>query len=55
MKEEQFLKTMIETIKYDKEYKNKNELLSILRYSMLTCEKTGTYGRKQDHFREYIF
>ncbi|RUS44611.1 phospholipase D-like domain-containing protein [Cohnella sp. AR92] len=54
MKEEQFLKTMIEAIKYDKKYNNKSELLGILRYSVLTYERTGTYGRKQDHFREYV-
>lgn len=42
MYEKQFLKTMIETIKYDDEISNRDELLGILRYSVITF-------RKQEH------
>ena len=43
MNEKQFLKTMIETIKYDDEFQNKDEILSILRYSIVTFRKTGAF------------
>jgi hypothetical protein len=36
MNEKQFLKTMIETIKYDEDIQNKDDLLGILRYSIVT-------------------
>ncbi|MCS4463368.1 hypothetical protein JTT01_00275 [Clostridium botulinum] len=39
MDEQQFLKTMIETVKYDDEYSNKDELLGILRNSKITYDK----------------
>ena len=39
MNEKQFLKTMIETIKYDEDIQNKDDLLGILRYSIVTLEK----------------
>lgn len=54
MNEQQFLKTMIETIKCDDQYKKKDELLGILRNSIITYDKTSTYAGKRDHFREYI-
>ncbi|MEK4031034.1 phospholipase D-like domain-containing protein [Pseudobacillus sp. FSL P4-0506] len=54
MNEQRFLKTMIETVKYDEKYDKKHELLGILRNSIITYEKTGTFGRKTDYFREYI-
>ena len=40
MNEKQFLKTMIETIKYDEDIQNKDDLLGILRYSIVTFRKT---------------
>ena len=43
MNEKQFLKTMIETIKYDEDIQNKDDLLGILRYSIVTFRKTGAY------------
>ena len=43
MNEKQFLKTMIETIKYDEDIQNKDDLLGILRYSIVTFRKTGIY------------
>jgi len=45
MNEQQFLKTMIETVKYD-EYDNKDELLGILRNSIITYDKTSDFTRK---------
>ena len=45
MNEQQFLKTMIETVKYD-EYDNKDELLGILRHSIITYNKTSNFTRK---------
>ncbi|MCU7679303.1 phospholipase D-like domain-containing protein [Bacillus thuringiensis] len=53
MNEQQFLKTMIETVKYD-DYSNKDELLGILRYSLINYEKTGVFGNKNNYFREYV-
>lgn len=53
MDEKQFLKTMIETIKYD-EYKNKDELLGILRNSIIIYDRTNTFGGKTGYFREYV-
>ena len=43
MNEKQFLKTMIETIKYDEDIQNTDDLLGILRYSIVTFRKTGAY------------
>jgi phosphatidylserine/phosphatidylglycerophosphate/cardiolipin synthase-like enzyme len=45
MNEQQFLKTMIETVKYD-EYNNKDELLGILRNSIVIYNKTSNFTRK---------
>ncbi|WP_084331177.1 phospholipase D-like domain-containing protein [Ruminiclostridium cellobioparum] len=45
MNEQQFLKTMIEIVKYD-EYENKDELLGILRNSIITYNKTSNFTRK---------
>lgn len=53
MKEQQFLKTMLETIKYD-EYENKHELLAILRNSIITYNKTSNFTRKSYQCWEYI-
>lgn len=45
MTEEQFLKTMIEMIKYD-DVKYKDELLSILRNSIITFNKSSSFTSK---------
>lgn len=45
MTEEQFLKTMIETIKYD-DYDKKNEMLTILRNSVIYFDKTKVFATK---------
>lgn len=50
-----FLKTMIETIKYTDDYSDiKNNLLTILRYSLIDYNKTSVFGGKNGYFREYI-
>ena len=54
MYEKQFLKTMIETIKYDDEIPNKDELLGILRYSVITFRKTGAYTHVTDQRQEFL-
>ncbi|PGB81742.1 phosphatidylserine synthase [Bacillus toyonensis] len=53
MNEQTFLKTMTETVKYD-DYDNKSELLTILRNSLITYDKTQVFADKPRHFREYI-
>ncbi|MFJ8527334.1 phospholipase D-like domain-containing protein [Bacillus sp. NPDC094106] len=53
MNEQQFLKTMIETVKYD-EYDNKDELLGILRNSIIIYDKTSSFTRKTWQCWEYI-
>lgn len=53
MNEQQFLKTMIETVKYD-DYDNKDELLGILRNSIITYQKTSDFTRKTWQCWEYI-
>lgn len=53
MKEQQFLKTMIETVKYDA-YDNKDELLGILRNSIITYNKTSSFTKKTYQCWEYI-
>ncbi|MCS4525854.1 phospholipase D-like domain-containing protein [Clostridium botulinum] len=45
---------MIETVKYDDEYSNKDELLGILRNSKITYDKTSDFSRKYYHCWEYI-
>lgn len=45
MTEDQFMKTMIETIKYD-EYDRKDELLTILRNSLIKFDKTSAFTKK---------
>jgi len=45
MNESQFMKTMIETIKYD-EYDRKDELLTILRNSLIKFDKTSAFTKK---------
>lgn len=42
MTEDQFLKTMIETIKYD-DYEKKEEMLTILRNSAIYFDKTSSF------------
>lgn len=42
--EQQYLKTMIETLKYDDEYENKNVLQTILRSSIIKYAPTGHWG-----------
>lgn len=51
--EEDFLRTMIETVKYDG-YNNKDELLGILRNAVLTYNKTTTFTKKSWQSQEYI-
>ncbi|MBK5241920.1 phospholipase D-like domain-containing protein [Clostridium sp.] len=53
MNEQQFLKTMIETVKYD-EYDNKDELLGILRNSIITYDKRDGFTSKSWQCWEYI-
>lgn len=53
MKEEIFLKTMIDTVKWG-EYKNSDQLLTILMNSIITYNRTGTYGSKSNYYREYV-
>lgn len=53
MLKENFLKTMIETVKYD-DYENQNELLSILRNSLITFDKTGLFARESFQYYENI-
>ena len=45
MNEQQFIRTMIETVKYD-DIENKDKLLGILRNSMITFDKTSSFTRK---------
>lgn len=54
MNEKQFLKTMIETIKYDEGFANQDELLGILRYSLITFRKTGAYTYVPNQRKEYV-
>ncbi|MFD4058785.1 hypothetical protein ACFWRS_36165, partial [Streptomyces californicus] len=54
MNEQQFLITMIETVKHDLEHDKKDELLGILRNSLITYDRTSTFGGKSNHFREYV-
>lgn len=51
---DQFLRTMIETIKYDYNVDYKEELLGLLRNSVISFEKTGSYVNRLNYFREYI-
>ena len=53
MDETQFMKTMIETIKYD-DYDKKDEMLTILRNSLIRFDKTSSFTRKSWHSYEYI-
>lgn len=53
MTEIQFMKTMIETIKYD-EYDKKDELLTILRNSMILFDKSSAFTRKSWQCYEYV-
>ena len=53
MTEAQFMKTLIETIKYD-EYENKDELLGILRNSIIRFDKTNKFTSKSWQFYEFI-
>lgn len=53
MNEIQFMKTMIETIKYD-DYDRKDELLTILRNSLIRFNKTNSFTKKSWQCYEYI-
>lgn len=53
MTEIQFMETMIETIKYD-EYDKKDELLTVLRNSMILFDKSNDFTRKSWQFYEYV-
>lgn len=53
MNEQQFLRTMVETVKYD-DFNNKDELLGILRNSIITYDKSNEFTRKNWQFWEYI-
>jgi len=53
MDETQFMKTMIETIKYD-DYDKKDEMLTILRNSLIRFDKTSSFTRKSWQSYEYI-
>lgn len=53
MNEQQFLRTMIQTIKYD-EFSNKDDLLGILRNSIITFDKTTEFTRKSWQYWENI-
>ncbi|SLK12265.1 phospholipase D-like domain-containing protein [Bacillus toyonensis] len=47
--------TMIETLKYDSEnYKDADELLTILSYSEIELLSAGVYANKPRHFREDV-
>ncbi len=54
MTEQQFFKTMIETIKYDDMYHNKDELLGVLRNSVISFDKSSNFTRKSWQCFEYI-
>ncbi|WP_409292669.1 phospholipase D-like domain-containing protein [Peribacillus sp. SCS-37] len=59
MNEKDYLQTMIDTVKWGdyvdkKSGALKDELLGVLRNSIISFDRTGTYGSKQDHFREFI-
>ena len=49
----QFLKTMIEYVKYE-DFPNKDEILTILRNSIITFEKTSYFTKKSYQFWENI-
>lgn len=53
MNEQQFLKTMVETVKYD-DFENKDELLGILRNSIITFDKTSSFTNKSWQYWENI-
>lgn len=53
MNANQFLRTMIETIKYD-DVKYKDELLGILRNSIITFDKSSDFTRKSYQYWEDI-
>ncbi|CAN7661952.1 phospholipase D-like domain-containing protein [Peribacillus frigoritolerans] len=47
--------TMIETLKYDSEnYKDADELLTILSYSEIELLSSGVFGNKYKHFQEDV-
>lgn len=55
MNETQFLKTLVETIKYDDSYAaDRDELLGILRNSIITFDKSSNFTRKTWQCYEYI-
>ncbi|AJE54251.1 phospholipase D-like domain-containing protein [Paenibacillus polymyxa] len=55
MDEQIFLRTMIETVKYDDDtFENKDELLGILRHSMITYRKTSEFTKVSYQRKEYL-
>lgn len=55
MNESQFLRTMIETLKWDGEdYEHREKILSILRYAEIDFEKTTNFTRKSYQYYENI-
>ena len=53
MKEQQFLKTMIDTVKYG-DYNHKDELLGILRNSIIKHKPMASYSTEPGKDQEYI-
>lgn len=53
MTEEQFLKTMIEYVKYG-DFEKADEILALLRNSFIEFDKTRDWAKKPNHFREFI-
>lgn len=51
--EKQFLKTMIEYVKYE-DFPNKDEILTILRNSIITFEKTSYFTKKVINFGKIL-
>ncbi|MCB2353922.1 phospholipase D-like domain-containing protein [Clostridium estertheticum] len=55
MEEQVFLKTMVETVKYDEnEYDHRDELLGILRNTIIKYQKLGIWSNEPDKSRENI-
>lgn len=55
MNESQFLRTMIETLKWDGEdYEQRDKILSILRYAEIDFKKTTHLTRKSYQYYENI-
>ncbi|MFY0519373.1 phospholipase D-like domain-containing protein [Lysinibacillus sp. UGB7] len=53
MTEEQYLKTMIQDVKYG-DYERAEELLALLRYSFIKFDRTRDFATKPRHYKEFI-